>query len=365
MISLEVSLSHRFPEFHLEVEFTASAGVTALFGRSGSGKTTIGNAIAGLLTPERGRVVVGGEVLFDTALGICLPPHQRQVGYVFQESRLFPHLTVRQNLLFGRWFSRKSSQLISLEQVLRMLDIAPLLERRPHGLSGGEKQRVAIGRALLSNPRLLLLDEPLAALDGFRKAEILPYLERIRDEAGLPILYVSHSVAEVARLANTVVLLQSGRVLRSGETEDILADPEAVPLIGVREAGAVLPVRVEAHHPDGLSELRADAEVLWIPQCTAPVGTRLRLRIHAQDILISLKRPEGMSALNVLPVTVDALHEGHGPGVAVRLTSGPHRLLARITRRSAQALKLEPGTSCFAILKSVAVAQDDVGVSPH
>ena len=209
-MTLSVALQHQFAGFSLEVAFEAEPGVTALFGRSGSGKSTVINAVAGLLQPDRGSVVNADAVLLDTAQGINLPPHKRSVGYVFQEARLFPHLTVRQNLGFGRWFSGGKG--VSFDHIVTMLDIAPLLDRRPAKLSGGEKQRVAIGRALLANPRILLMDEPLAALDDARKAEILPYIEQLRDTTDIPILYVSHSLSEVARLASSIVVLEAGRV---------------------------------------------------------------------------------------------------------------------------------------------------------
>jgi molybdate transport system ATP-binding protein len=244
-----------------------------------------------------------------------------------------------------------------------MLGIGPLLARRPGTLSGGEKQRVAIGRALLSRPRLLLMDEPLAALDAERKAEILPYLERLRDETALPILYVSHAVAEVARLATTVVALDNGRVVRAGPTDAVLADPEAVPTLGVREAGSVLTAIVLAHHEDGLSELGLGEGRLLLPRVAARVGAVIRVRIHAQDVILSRSAPVGLSALNILAVRVTALRSGEGPGVMVQLALGDNRLLARITRRSAEALDLAPGTDCFAIAKSVAVARADVGTA--
>src|SRR5690348_15815407 len=185
---LEVDIEHRLAAFELDIHFRSGRGLTALFGRSGAGKTSVVNAIAGLLRPHRGRIVVDGSVLLDSERGSAVPPHRCRVGYVFQESRLFPHLTIRQNLLFGRWFAPRRSGAAGLDDVVELLGIAPLLDRRPGRLSGGEKQRVAIGRALLSSPRILLMDEPLASLDAARKEEILPYLERLRDTARVPIV---------------------------------------------------------------------------------------------------------------------------------------------------------------------------------
>ncbi|MFA7434174.1 MAG: molybdenum ABC transporter ATP-binding protein [Gemmobacter sp.] len=359
-MTLSVSVHHRFPGIGIEVDFDAPPGVTALFGRSGSGKTTVINAVAGLLRPDRGRVVAGDTVLLDTGAGRVLPPHRRRVGYVFQEGRLFPHLTVRQNLLYGRWFAGLRGG-DGFGRVVEMLGIGPLLARRPGALSGGEKQRVAIGRALLSEPRILLMDEPLAALDEDRKAEILPYVERLRDETEVPILYVSHSPAEVARLATTVVLLEAGRAVRALPVAELLSDPDAGRAFGLREAGALLPVVVAEQAADGLTRLDSSAGPLWLPRIEAAPGARLRLRIHAQDVILSRTRPEGLSALNILPAAVADLRLGDGPGALVQLHAGDERILARITRRSAETLGLAEGAECFAILKSVAVAKGDIG----
>jgi ABC-type nitrate/sulfonate/bicarbonate transport system ATPase subunit len=223
---IEVAVAHRLGAFQLDANFTSNGRLTALFGRSGSGKTSLVNIIAGLIRPAAGASLVDGQVLVDTKAGIFMPKHRRRIGYVFQEARLFPHLTVRQNLLFGRWFAPRDAVAGSdLAGVLDLLGIGHLLERRPGALSGGEKQRVAIGRALLSKPRLLLMDEPLASLDEARKAEILPYIERLRDEIGIPIVYVSHSVAEVARLATTLVTVDQGahQGLRADGRGDVAA----------------------------------------------------------------------------------------------------------------------------------------------
>lgn len=357
---LEVRLSHRFGDFALDAAFKAPSGVTALFGRSGSGKSTVVNALAGLLRPDRGRIVVDGEVLLDSETGHMVRAHRRRMGYVFQDGRLFPHLSVRQNLLYGRWFTpgRRDSD---LARIVDLLGIGALLERRPGGLSGGEKQRVAIGRAILSNPRLLLMDEPLAALDERRKAEILPYLERLRDEMGLPMLYVSHSVAEVARLATTVVLLEAGRVVAAGPAAEVMGDPAIAPVMGLRDAGAILRARIVGHEEDGLSRLSMSAGQVWLPRVAGQVGALVRLRILAQDVMVAIRQPEGLSALNVLPAVVEEIRLGEGPGALVRLRAGDDILLARITRRSVQALELAPGREIFAVLKAVSVAQEDVG----
>jgi molybdate transport system ATP-binding protein len=260
---LEVDIEHRLGAFELDIHFCSGRGLTALFGRSGAGKTSVVNAIAGLVRPNRGRIVVDGVVLVDTERGIRAPAHRRRVGYVFQESRLFPHLTVRQNLLFGRWFARGFAPAAPLDDVVDLLGIGALLDRRPGQLSGGEKQRVAIGRALLAGPRLLLMDEPLASLDARRKDEILPYIERLRDQTSVPIVYVSHAVAEVTRLASTIVLISDGRVRAVGPVQEVMGRAELYPMAGRFEAGAVLAVRVAAH------------DARWgLPSSPAPLATR-------------------------------------------------------------------------------------------
>lgn len=360
-MSLTVDIRHRLGAFALDVAFEAPAGITALFGRSGSGKTTVVNAVAGLLRPREGRIAVDGEAVFDADRGLDLPASRRRLGYVFQDARLFPHLSVAQNLSYGLRFAPRNAPGPSLADVAGLLGIGNLLDRRPGGLSGGERQRVAIGRALLSRPRMLLMDEPLAALDAARKAEILPYLERLRDRTGLRILYVSHAMAEVARLATTVVVLDAGRVVRSGPAEQVLSDPDMVRQIGVREAGAVLPAVVTRHHDDGLSELALSGGRVFLPSIDTAPGGRIRVRILAHDVILSRDAPTGLSALNILPANVIALREGAGPGVMVQMQCGTDRLLARITRRSADALGLAPGTAVHAVIKSVSVARIDVG----
>ena len=357
-VALSVAVEHRQGDFDLDVAFAAPGGVTALFGRSGSGKTTLVDAIGGLLRPRRGRVALGPDVLLDTERGIAVPRHRRRIGTVFQEGRLFPHLSVRQNLLFGRWFAPRRDAGPELDAVVALLGIGPLLGRRPAGLSGGEKQRVAIGRALLAKPRLLLMDEPLASLDEARKAEILPYIERLRDEAGVPIVYVSHSVAEVARLADTLVVLDAGRVTAAGPASDVLARLDVAPLAGAREAGAVLDARVEAQDAGfDLTVLSTRAGALRVPRLDLPVGAALRVQVPARDVMLSLAAPEGTSALNVLPAVVAEvrLPEDGGPSAELRLDCNGAVLLARITRLSLVELGLAPGVPVFAVVKSVAL----------
>lgn len=359
-MSLSVALRHRLPGLTLDVAFDAPPGVTALFGPSGAGKTSVLNAVAGLYRPDAARIAVEGDVLCDTDAGIWRAPHRRRLGVVFQEGRLFPHLTVAGNLTYGPRVRREPVEASEVDRVVALLGIGALLDRRPAALSGGERQRVAIGRALLAKPRMLLLDEPLAALDAARKAEILPYLERIRDEAGVPMLYVSHSASEVARLATTVVVIEAGKVVRTGPAAAVLADPALAPA-GFREVGAVLSATVTAHHDDGLTEIDAGGTALMLAGLDAAPGARVRVRVAAHDVILSLGAPAGLSALNVLPGRVTALHPETGAGVVVALDTGAGPLLARITRRSADRLGLGVGTACHAILKTVAIAPEDIG----
>lgn len=356
---IDLQLQHDLGAFTLDASFRAPNGVTALFGRSGSGKSTIIQIIAGLMVPRSGCVQIGDRVVFDQTQNINIPPQDRGIGYVFQDARLFPHLSVAGNLTYAQNYGRRGQA--DLGPIVDMLDIGHLLKRRPAGLSGGEIQRVAIARALLSSPSLLLMDEPLAALDAARKAEILPYLERLRDTVGIPIIYVSHDPSEVARLANTVVVLDQGRVQNVGPTEDIFSDTNTAPLLGVRAAGSVLTAQVVAHCDDGLSHLKTSGAELFVPRVSRNIGQDIRMRILAQDVILSLHKPEGISALNVLKCTVIELRQGSGPGVMVKLQNGTDILLARITQRSAQAMKLTCGSTCYAVIKTVSVGAAEIG----
>ena len=365
-MSIAVDVRHRQGGFELAASVESEGRLTALFGRSGAGKTSLVNIIAGLVRPQHGRVVVEGATLTDTARGLFVPRHRRRVGYVFQEGRLFPHLTVRQNLLYGRWFTARGERYGSLDHVVELLGIGPLLERRPARLSGGEKQRVAIGRALLASPRLLLMDEPLASLDEARKAEILPYIERLRDETRIPIVYVSHSVPEVVRLATTIVVLSDGKVAAAGPTREVLSRIDLFPMTGRAEAGAVLEAEI-AGHDDAfqLTRLRCAAGELTVPRLGLPVGTPVRIRVRARDVILALARPVGLSALNVLPATVAALGASDGPIVDVRLDCNGEALTARLTRWSVERLELAPGRPVFAVIKSIAFDSRSLSEAPR
>ncbi len=349
-MSLEVDVDHARGDFRLTARFTAAPGLTALFGRSGSGKSTLVDIVGGLVRPDRGRVAIDGHVLVDTERGVFVPKHRRRIGYVFQDSRLFPHLSVRRNLLYGRWFNRDGSGArTDLDSVVQLLGIGHLLERRPASLSGGEKQRVAIGRALLARPQVLLMDEPLASLDESRRSEILPFLERLRDEAGVPILYVSHSVAEVARLATTVVIITEGRITAVGPVADIL------PLADSGDGGSVLDATVAGHDETfQLTILASAAGELQVPRLSAPVGAAVRAYIRSRDIMISLRPPEEISALNVLAGRIVAIQpSAAGAQAEVRLDCNGATLIARLTGKSVQRLALEPGKPVYAVIKSV------------
>jgi molybdate transport system ATP-binding protein len=354
-MTLAVDIKHRLGDFLLDARFETGDGLIALLGRSGSGKTSIINTIAGLINPDQGLVKIDDVVLVDTEREILVPRHHRRIGYVFQEARLFPHLSVRQNLLYGRWFApRRAGN--EFDGVVDLLGIGALLERRPARLSGGEKQRVAIGRALLANPRLLLMDEPLASLDEARKAEILPYIERLRDQAHVPIVYVSHSIPEVARLASTIVLLNEGKVAAVGPTAEIMHRLDLFPLTGRAEAGALIEAAVQRHDEEfGLTELRSRGGIWRLPRLEAPIGARLRLRVRARDVMVATSFPSNLSALNVLAGVVADIGSPHGAIVEVRLNCDGDVLIARLTRYSVQHLGLAPGRSVYALIKSVAL----------
>ena len=318
-----------------------------------------------MVRPDRGRIVLDDTTLVDTDRGLFVPKYRRRVGYVFQEGRLFPHLTVRQNLLFGRWFTPPRERHVTLDQVLDLLDIGQLLDRRPGGLSGGEKQRVAIGRALLTSPRLLLMDEPLASLDDSRKDEILPFIERLRDEARVPIVYVSHSLPEVARLATTVVVFQDGRIMATGSPTDVLGRADVLAPYVLSEAGVLIEATVCGHdRAFGLTALQSRAGLFQAPQLDLPIGTPVRIRVRARDVMIATARPDGLSALNVLSGVVRALDATADGLVEVGLDCGGVRLAARLTRKSIATLRLEPGREVYAVIKSVALDRDTLGRAP-
>lgn len=362
-MSVEIDIGHRLGGFTLKARFNSTGRLTALFGPSGSGKSSLINIVAGLARPERGRVAVDGRVLVDTDKGIFVPRHKRRIGMVFQDARLFPHMSVSSNLRFGRWFTQAAQRYADFETVVDLLGIRPLLARRPSGLSGGEKQRVAIGRALLASPRLLLMDEPLASLDDSRKAEIMPYIERLRDETGIPIIYVSHSVAEVARLASDVVMLSDGKVAAAGPTSEILQRLDLLPAGERGEGGAVIDTVVASHDETfGMTILGSPAGDVRVPRLDMRAGAAVRLRIRARDVMIATERPRGLSALNILPGRIASLVSDGGSGVEVRIDCNGVAVLARITEQSRQALALKEGMDVFAVVKTVSFDQANIGL---
>ena len=345
--------------FSLDVDLQLPGkGVTALFGHSGSGKTTCLRCVAGLERAPVGRLVVNGEVWQDSATGVFLPPHKRALGYVFQDANLFEHLSVKRNLTYGMKRVPRDQHRVELEQATELLGIGHLLERMPGHLSGGERQRVGIARALLTSPRLLLMDEPLAALDLKRKAEILPYLERLHDELDIPILYVSHSPDEVARLADHLVLLENGKVRASGPIGETLARVD-LPLALDDDAGVVIEGTVSDHDPAyGLLTLVLPGSALQMRVAHAPLapGKRLRFKVQARDVSLNLRDDAQSSILNRLPVRVlELVDTDTAAHVLVRLDAGGNPLLARITRYSRDQLQLRPGQLLWAQIKSVAV----------
>jgi molybdate transport system ATP-binding protein len=356
MSGIEVRFSLRRDAFALDLDLALPGrGVTALFGHSGSGKTTALRVIAGLETAAAGaRVVVNGDVWQDA--GVFVPAHRRPLGVVFQEASLFPHLDVRGNLEFGWKRLPAASRRVGFAQAVELLGVEPLLSRRPGTLSGGERQRVAIARALLASPRLLLLDEPLAALDLKRKNEILPYLERLHDQLDIPVLYVSHSPDEVARLADHLVLLDAGRVVASGPLAETLARVDLPPAFA-DDAGVVVAATVAGHEDaDHLTRLEFSGGTLYVTRKAVPLGQAVRCRLHARDISLSLAEPGESSILNRLQARIEAIGDCDNPAhVLVRLDAAGTPLLARVTRRSCRQLGLAPGLPVWAQVKAVAL----------
>jgi molybdate transport system ATP-binding protein len=354
---IEVDIEAALGNFVLAAKFAApTSGITALFGRSGAGKTSIVNALAGLLTPARGRIAVRGEPLFDSERRINLPPEKRRLGYVFQEARLFPHYSVRGNLLYGA----KRVDAAAFDRVIALLALGPLLRRRPGDLSGGEKQRVAIGRAILAEPRLLLMDEPLAALDTARKEEILPFIAALRGALDIPVVYVSHAMEEVIRLADTLVLVDAGKIAATGTVEALTSRLDLRPLTGRFEAGAVIRTVLRGHDKVyGLSELAFPGGRLRVPHVDLPLGTPLRLRIHARDVVLATAPPSGLSIRNAFAGRVAEISPEDGPLVDLRLDIGtpaePVMLWARITQRALADLRLQVGSPVHALVKTVAL----------
>ncbi|KAA8553907.1 MULTISPECIES: molybdenum ABC transporter ATP-binding protein [Pseudomonas] len=356
---INVRLNLKYTGFALDVDLhVPGRGVTALYGHSGSGKTTCLRCIAGLERAEDGFIQINDEVWQDSRNGLFVPPHKRALGYVFQEPSLFPHLSVRANLEFGLKRIPRSQRRVDMLQATELLGIGHLLERHPQHLSGGERQRIGIARALLTSPRLLLMDEPLAALDSKRKGEILPYLERLHDELDIPVLYVSHAQDEVARLADHIVLLSDGKALASGPIGETLARLD-LPLALGDDAGVVINGSVSAyddHYRLLTLQLPDSAQHLRVAHAPLALGKVLRVKVQARDVSLSLQAEEHSSILNRLPVTVtQEIAADNSAHVLVRLDADGTPLLARITRFSRDQLQLRPGQALWAQIKAVAV----------
>lgn len=345
-----------WPDFALDVDLKLPArGVTALFGHSGSGKTTLLRCIAGLLRARQGRLAINGEVWQDN--GYWLPPHRRPIGYVFQEASLFPHLTVMGNLRYGLSRVPKAPQM-GLDQAIELLGIGHLLDRKPDLLSGGERQRVGIARALAVSPRVLLMDEPLAALDLKRKQEILPYLERLHETLNIPVIYVSHSPDEVARLADHLVVMDGGRALASGPLTETLARLD-LPIRFGGEAGAILEATVgDVDSEWHLARMDFAGGSLWTRDGGHPIGRHVRVRVLARDVSLAREHPGESSIQNMLAGRVDAVADDEHPSLAlVRVRVGDSILISRVTKRAAASLSIEIGQPLWVLVKSVALME--------
>ncbi|MBB3101935.1 molybdenum ABC transporter ATP-binding protein [Azomonas macrocytogenes] len=355
--SIRARFQVNYSGFELNVDLNLPGrGITALFGHSGSGKTTCLRCIAGLEQATDGYLDINGELWQDTAAGIFIPTHKRALGYVFQEASLFPHLSVKRNLEYGMRRVATNVRKVPWDRVMKLLGISHLLDRMPNRLSGGERQRVGIARALLTSPRLLLMDEPLAALDLKRKNEILPYLERLHDELDIPILYISHSPDEVARLADHIVLLDQGKVIAEGGLQETMARLD-LPMAFTENAGVVIAARI-AEHDDvyHLTRLEFSGGSVLVARRPEPIGQPLRFRIHARDISLATSRAEDTSIANLVPATTKEIVEADTPAhVLVKLELGNTPLIARITRRSCDQLKIVPGMQLWAQVKAVAL----------
>ncbi len=347
----------------LAVSFRVESGeLLALVGHSGSGKSTILRTIAGLWRPTVARVTVGDATWLDTGRGVVLPTHRRRVGIVFQAYALFPHMTAAGNVMAALGHLPASKRQAEAERLLALVNLAGLGGRRPAELSGGQQQRVAVARALARNPDVLLLDEPFAAVDRATRETLYREILALRRVLKMPVVLVTHEMDEAKLLADRMVVVESGQVLKAGTTGEVMFDPVVLRSMGVREAGAVIHARIAVQEDDGLARLDSAAGPLWIPSVDGEPGAAVRLWIMAHDVILSRAAPAGLSALNVLPVTVLELEEIGGVGVLVRLQLGADELLASVSRRSARNLGLAPGVSCFAIVKSMSVARDQVGV---
>lgn len=359
---IEIALKKKRGAFELDVAFRTppgemgSPGVIALFGPSGCGKTTTVHAISGLLRPDAGVVRIGDATLFDSAEGIDVAAERRRIGYVFQDARLFPHLDVLRNLRYGAQRAPQEGPRIDFDEVVDLLGLRPLLARRPRRLSGGERQRVALGRALLCRPRLMLLDEPLASLDAGRRAELLPYLERLRDRLSVPMIYVSHQFDEVLRLATHVVLLDAGRVVAQGDVAAVSLAPELRAVVGSDALGAVVEGEIEAvDRAAGLARLRVGAGRLMIQSDDLSAGRRVRVQLLARDLILGVEPPRALSVRNCLEGTLVRLAPDAARTHLVEIDIGGPRLIAQVTTSASAELNLCVGRRVWVLVKTVSL----------
>ena len=361
---LSVNITKAFGSFRLETQFEVEEGsITAIFGKSGAGKTSTINAIAGLTRPDVGVIQIGNTTLFDQNLRINLPIYKRQIGYVFQDDRLFPHMTVRNNLIYGTPKNRDVANSLNLTDITGLLELAPLLERRPRSLSGGEKQRVAIGRALLSDPKLLLMDEPLASIDVQHRFEILPFIQRVREKTGITIIYVTHALEEVIFIADQIILLSEGQVTAQGTVEEIMSRLDLHPMTSRFDAGAVISATYSGYDREfDLGELSFDGGILRIAGLNAEIGILLRAHIRARDVSLMLDKPKDTSVLNVFKGELIEIRHEDGPQLDLLINIGTP-LIARITRKSLNDLNLDIGSKVYAMIKAVAIDRRTLGTS--
>ncbi|HMD72222.1 MAG TPA: molybdenum ABC transporter ATP-binding protein [Steroidobacteraceae bacterium] len=355
-LMLEVRLKKRLANFTLDAEFSMpTPGVVALFGRSGCGKSTLVNGIAGLLHPDLGRIELDGRVLLDTAAGIEVKPERRRIGYVFQDARLFPHLSVEANLRYAQRRAH-ATVFVRFDEVVGLLDLGPLLARRTHQLSGGERQRIAIGRALLSQPRLLLLDEPLASIDSARRDEVLPYLETLRDQLAIPMVYVSHQFDEVLRLATHLVVMEAGATVAHGEIGEMSLQAPLRSIIGPDAIGAVLDAQVLGiDSASGLQRIRVGHGELAVLAPSAQAGARMRVQILARDVIVATEEPQRLSVRNRLHGSVTRIVADDENADLISIEIGGATILARITSAATRDLGLRPGLAVWALVKSVSL----------
>jgi len=352
-IQLRYQLQRR--DFALDVDLELPLrGISGVFGASGAGKTSLLRCVAGLERPASGRLLVAGDTWQDSSSGIWRDVHEREIGYVFQEPRLFPHLDVLGNIEYGQRRRERGAK-NNLDQVVALLGLENMLQRRADELSGGEAQRVAIARALLCSPRFVLMDEPLASLDQARKDEILPFLDRLHAESDVPVIYVSHNIDEVCRLCDYLVVLENGSVAASGDLQSVLVSADAK-VLGGDQAGSVIHGTVVSYDAnDDLTRLQFSGGDLWVPGKAAADGAELRLRIRASDVSLCRVRPEQSTILNIVPARVESVRSDDGAAALVRVALGEASILSRVTRRSVRELDLQPGDEVFAQIKSVAV----------